>query len=75
MTYGIVYAATAEKELSKLLENDFLKLRRAINSLSENPFPPGYLKLEGTKEKLFGIRKGYYRVIYSDIETLSRLQF
>ena len=65
MIYKIVYVSTAEKELAKLPENDFLKVQRAINSLSENPFPPGHIKLEGTKEKLYRIRKGNYRVIYS----------
>ena len=65
MTYKIIYVSTAEKELSKLPESDFIKVQSAINSLSENPFPPGHLKLEGTKVKLYRIRKGNYRVIYS----------
>lgn len=65
MTYTIIYVSTAEKELNKLPENDFIKLQRAINSLSGNPFPPGHIKLEGTKEKLYRIRKGNYSVIYS----------
>ncbi len=65
MTYKIVYVSTAEKELNKLTENDYIKLQKAINSLSENPFPPGHIKLAGTKEKLYRIRKGNYRVIYS----------
>ena len=65
MNYKIVYASTAEKELNKLPESDFKKVKRAINSLSENPFPPGHMQLEGTKEKLYRIRKGNYRVIYS----------
>lgn len=65
MNYKIVYASTAEKELNKLPETDFIKVQRAINSLSENPFPPGHIKLEGAKEKLYRIRKDNYGVIYS----------
>ena len=65
MTYVIIYVSTAEKELSKLPENEFIKIQNAINSLSENPFPPGHIKLEGAKEKLYRIRKGNYRIIYS----------
>lgn len=65
MNYKIIFASTAEKELIRLPENDFIKVQRAINSLAVNPFPPGHIKLEGTKEKLYRIRKGNYRVIYS----------
>lgn len=65
MIYKIVYVSAAQKELDKLPENDFIKILKAINSLSENPFPVGHLKLEGAKEKLYRIRKGNYRVIYS----------
>jgi len=65
MSYTIIYVSTAEKELNNLPERDFIKIQRAINSLSDNPFPPGHIKLEASKEKLFRIRKGNYRVIYS----------
>jgi len=65
MTYKIVYVSTAEKELNKLPENDFLKISRAINSLSHDPFPHGHIKLEGAKGNLYRIRKGDFRVIYS----------
>ena len=57
MTYKIVYVSTAEKELNKLPENDFLKIYRAINSLSHDPFPHGHIKLEGTKGNLYRIGK------------------
>ena len=53
MTYKIVYVSTAEKELNKLRENDFLKISRAINSLSHDPFPHGHIKLEGAKGILY----------------------
>ena len=65
MSYQIVYTTSALKELSHLPEPDFKKIKLSIESLSKNPFPAGSLKLEGTKEKLYRIRKGNYRVIYS----------
>ena len=65
MSYKIFYASTAEKELNKLPAHELIKVQRAINSLSEDPFPSGHIKLEGTKEKLYRIRKGNYRIIYS----------
>ncbi len=64
MTYQIVYTISALKELSHLPEADIKKIKAAIESLSKKPFPPGSLKLEGTNEKLYRIRKGNYRVIY-----------
>ena len=65
MKYQILYTNSALKELSRLPEPDFKKIKIAVESLSKNPFPPGSLKLEGTKEKLYRIRKGNYRVIYT----------
>lgn len=65
MTFKIIYVSTAAKELNRLPESDFKKVQIAINSLSDDPFPPGHIKLEGTKEKLFRIRRGNYRVVYS----------
>ena len=63
--YTIIYQASAEKELSQLSQADYKKVRKAIDSLAENPFPHGYLKLEGLESKLYRIRKGDYRIIYS----------
>lgn len=65
MSYKVIYTASAQKELNKLPKIDFRKVQKAINSLSDDPYPVGSLKLEGTKAKLYRIRKGNYRVIYS----------
>ena len=65
MLYSIVYTVSAEKELSAIPPADYKKIVTAINSLSSNTFPPGSLKLEGIKEKLYRIRKGNYQIIYS----------
>jgi mRNA interferase RelE/StbE len=77
MLYNIRYTVSANKELSEIPKVDYKKIVTAINSLAENPFPNGSLKLEGTKEKFFRIRKGNYRIIYSvehDIITITILK-
>ena len=56
--YTIIYQESAEKELNQLSLADYKKVRRLIDSLAENPFPHGCLKLEGFDSKL-------YRIIYS----------
>ena len=63
--YTIIYQASAEKELNQLALADYKKVRRLVDSLADNTFPHGYLKLEGFDSKLYRIRKGDYRIIYS----------
>ncbi len=65
MLYQIEYTASARKELEQLDYSVFKKVKKAIDSLIENPFPHGSIKLEGTKEKFYRIRKGDYRIIYT----------
>jgi len=65
MFYQIEYTASARKELEQLDYTVFKKVKKAIDSLITNPFPPGSIKLEVTKEKLYRIRKGDYRIIYA----------
>lgn len=65
MLYQIEYTPSARKELEQLDYTVFKKVKKAIDSLAKNPFPHGSLKLEVTKEKLYRIRKGDYRIIYA----------
>ena len=65
MIYQIIILDSAQKELDHLHPVDLKKIRKAILSLADDPFPPGSLKLEATKEKLYRVRKGDYRIIYS----------
>ena len=65
MLYKIVYTVSANKELAEIPRPEYRKVIAAIKSLAENPFPQGSIKLEGTKEKLYRVRKGNYRIIYS----------
>ena len=65
MIYQIIIQDSVQKELKQLPQAELKKIQKTILSLAENPFPNGCLKLEGTKEKLYRIRKGDYRIIYS----------
>ena len=65
MTYTIVIRETVTKELRQIPSVDYKKIKIIILSLAKNPFPHGCLKLEGLESKLYRIRKGDYRIIYS----------
>lgn len=65
MLYKVEYSTSAKKELEELDYTLFKKIKKAIDLLAENPFPNGSIKLEATKAKLYRIRKGDYRIIYS----------
>lgn len=62
--YQIEYSRSAAKELELLPKSDYLKVKKLVSSLALNPFPVGYLKLEGS-DKIYRIRKGNYRIIYT----------
>ena len=55
--------ASAEKQLSKLPDFAYLKIRRVINLLKDNPFPAGCKKLNNMDG--FRIRTGKYRILYT----------
>ncbi|MBS1512507.1 MAG: type II toxin-antitoxin system RelE/ParE family toxin [Bacteroidetes bacterium] len=65
MNYTIIIQQSAQKELKKLPYTELKKIQKLILSLAKNPFPKGSLKLEGTNEKLYRVRKGDYRIIYT----------
>ena len=60
--YSIVIERDVIKQLSKIPTSDYKKIKAAINALSENPRPNGYLKLKGRSG--YRIRVGNYRVVY-----------
>jgi mRNA interferase RelE/StbE len=60
--YTIVIEKNVIKQLARIPSSDYKKIKTAINSLSENPRPNGYLKLKGRDG--YRIRVGNYRVIY-----------
>jgi len=62
MTYSVVFTSKALKELLKIGEPNYSKIRMAIMALVTNPRPVGYKKLSGRDG--YRIRQGGYRIIY-----------
>jgi mRNA interferase RelE/StbE len=62
--YSIVIKKEALKELKIFPNAVVARITTAIQSLSEDPRPTGCLKLKGSKESLWRIRVGDYRIVY-----------
>lgn len=62
--YTLIISKSAEKSLSALPGKMYHRLLAAIQSLADDPRPPGCKKLKGV-ENLYRLREGDYRVIYS----------
>ncbi|MDB9510242.1 type II toxin-antitoxin system RelE/ParE family toxin [Kamptonema animale CS-326] len=62
--YLIVFARTAEKELDSLPLDISSRISPKIQALTNDPRPPGCVKLKG-QENRWRIRIGDYRVIYN----------
>jgi mRNA interferase RelE/StbE len=63
MAYKIAFSKSANKELSRLPKNIYLKVEVSIDGLIENPRPSGCKKLVGSKNT-YRIRVADYRIIY-----------
>lgn len=62
--YKITFKRSAEKEIQKLPSSIVHRIVPIIEGLSKNPKPPGSKKLLGSKENIWRIRVGDYRVVY-----------
>lgn len=51
-----------KKDLPSIPKPDIIKIARRIESLAENPFPEGAVRLKGREE--WRIRQGDYRILY-----------
>lgn len=65
MKYSVKIAKKAEKFLDKVPNKDFIKLMQVVEALSVNPRPRWVEKIKGTKECLFRVAWGNYRVLYT----------
>ena len=66
MSYTIEIAEKLEKRLNKLPKKDKERILEKIDSLSQNPRPEDYKKLQGNqKPQLYRVRSGDYRIIYT----------
>ena len=61
--YKITIKKSAAKELEDIPKKDLQKIIKRIQSLAQNPRPPGAHKLSGQQH--FRVRQGDYRIIYS----------
>jgi mRNA interferase RelE/StbE len=62
--FRIIVSDSAERDMEKLPTIVLKRVEKAIDHLSEQPRPPGCKKLKGSKESLWRIRVGDYRIIY-----------
>ncbi|NOZ41115.1 MAG: type II toxin-antitoxin system RelE/ParE family toxin [Planctomycetes bacterium] len=63
MRYKVQIAPAANRQLKKFSRDAQKRLRVGIDSLADDPRPPGVKKLIGA-EALWRIRIGDYRVVY-----------
>jgi mRNA interferase RelE/StbE len=62
--YRITFKKSALKELVALPSFAIKGVHLAIDKLAENPRPEGCKKLVGSKENLWRVRSGNYRILY-----------
>ncbi len=67
MTFKIFLAKHAERDLDDLPEKIHKQIVCDIQTLATHPFPDGkrIKKLKGFKEKLYRLRAGDYRIIFT----------
>lgn len=53
------------QDLEKIPKKDREQIRESVLALANDPRPNGYKKLKGSKESLYRIRCGNYRVVYT----------
>ena len=63
MVYSIAFAAAAKRQFDKLPRPAQRQLGEVMAQLTENPRPPGVVKLAG-EDGLYRVRGGDYRAIY-----------
>jgi mRNA interferase RelE/StbE len=63
-SYKIEWKRSAVRELQDFPRNAVERILKAVEQLSENPYPMGVRKLVGS-EHTYRIREGDYRVIYT----------
>lgn len=69
--YGLKILPAAQKDLERLHDKIFNKIKNEIISLSDNPRPCGTLKL--TNEDGYRMRIGDYRVLYRIDEKIKEI--
>ena len=60
--YSIEFGKSVEKDLSKIPQQDQIRILQKIRGLTINPRPPTSKKLSG--QELYRVRQGNYRIVY-----------
>ncbi len=61
--YKIFFKKSVEKDFNVIPKKDLKKILDRIETLAENPRPPGCEKLTG--QQRYRLRQGRYRILYS----------
>jgi mRNA interferase RelE/StbE len=70
-SYSVRFKPSVQKDLRKLPKGIASRVVLRIESLAENPFPPGFAKLAST-EKTYRLRIGAYRIVY-EVDSSARI--
>lgn len=65
-SYEIVFKRSVKKDLCKIDREQLGPILRRIESLADDPRPPGCKKLKG--EAVYRVRQGNYRIVYEIID-------
>ncbi|MGL5828715.1 MAG: type II toxin-antitoxin system RelE family toxin [Angustibacter sp.] len=67
MTYRVEFTSASARQVKKLPRPTRTRILRAIESLAEEPRPPGARKLAG-QATAWRVRTGDYRIIYEVLD-------
>jgi mRNA interferase RelE/StbE len=62
-SYRLEWRRSTRKDLRRIPSTDVVRIIAALESLAEDPFPTGCVKLSGS-ERSYRIRVGDYRILY-----------
>jgi len=62
-SYSILLKRSVRKDLEGIPKRDLIRILERIQSLAEDPRPPGCEKLTGDEK--YRVRQGTYRIVYS----------
>jgi mRNA interferase RelE/StbE len=72
-SYKIVWKSSAQKELEKLPKAIISKVIKAVEQLSDTPYPQGVRKMVGV-DQTFRLRIGDYRVVYNVFDNVLTIE-
>ena len=61
--YKVFFKESVWKDFGSIPQRELKRIIEKIDSLSENPRPPGSIKLSG--QERYRLRQGRYRILYS----------